>query len=31
MSVRTSFTELTDLASELLGGKALSCSDDYFA
>ena len=25
------FTELTDLASERLGGKALLCSDDFFA
>ncbi len=28
---RTSFTDLTDLASELVGGKALACSDDFFA
>jgi allantoicase len=26
-----SFTKLTDLAAERLGGKALSCSDDFFA
>ena len=26
-----SFTELTDLAAERLGGKALLCSDDFFA
>lgn len=25
------FTQLTDLAAERLGGKALSCSDDFFA
>lgn len=25
------FTQLTDLASERLGGKAISCSDDFFA
>lgn len=25
------FTKLTDLAAERLGGKALSCSDDFFA
>ncbi len=25
------FTKLTDLASERLGGKALTCSDDFFA
>src|SRR5437868_12026369 len=25
------FTKLTDLADERLGGKALSCSDDFFA
>ena len=25
------FTEMTDLASEKLGGKAVSCSDDFFA
>ncbi len=29
--VRTSFTELTDLANEQVGGKALACSDDFFA
>src|ERR1044072_3419884 len=26
-----SFTNLTDLAAERLGGKALLCSDDFFA
>jgi allantoicase len=26
-----SFTELTDLAAERLGGKVLACSDDFFA
>ncbi len=26
-----SFTKLTDLAAERLGGKALLCSDDFFA
>ena len=25
------FTQLIDLASERLGGKALACSDDFFA
>ena len=25
------FTKLTDLAAERLGGKAISCSDDFFA
>src|SRR5580765_4681901 len=25
------FTKLTDLAAERLGGKALACSDDFFA
>lgn len=25
------FTKLTDLAAEKLGGKVLSCSDDFFA
>ena len=25
------FTKLTDLASEKLGGKVLTCSDDFFA
>lgn len=28
---QTSFTNLTDLAAERLGGKALLCSDDFFA
>src|SRR5580765_3706005 len=27
----TSFTKMTDLAAERLGGKILSCSDDFFA
>ena len=27
----TTFTQLTDLAAEKLGGKALLCSDDFFA
>src|SRR5262252_23344 len=26
-----SFTQLTDLAAERLGGKVLACSDDFFA
>ena len=30
-SVKPSFTSLIDLASEKLGGKALVCSDDFFA
>ena len=25
------FTQLTDLAAERLGGKTLSCTDDFFA
>ncbi len=29
--VETTFTNLTDLASERLGGKVLACSDDFFA
>src|ERR687884_1903407 len=32
MSTETpSFTKMIDLASERLGGKVLSCSDDFFA
>lgn len=31
MSEKPSFTNLIDLAAEKLGGKALSCSDDFFA
>lgn len=30
-STAPAFTKLTDLASEKLGGKVLSCSDDFFA
>ncbi len=30
-ALEPSFTSLTDLASERLGGKALLCSDDFFA
>jgi allantoicase len=30
-SSQPAFTKLTDLASERLGGKALACSDDFFA
>ncbi|MDB5199622.1 MAG: alc [Chitinophagaceae bacterium] len=30
-TVQPAFTKLTDLAAERLGGKALSCSDDFFA
>ena len=31
MSTQPAFTKLTDLAAERLGGKALLCSDDFFA
>lgn len=30
-TILPSFTKFTDLAAERLGGKALSCSDDFFA
>ena len=30
-STSPAFTTLIDLASEKLGGKALACSDDFFA
>ena len=29
--IMSSFTQLTDLAAERLGGKVLACSDDFFA
>lgn len=31
MTEQPAFTKLTDLAAERLGGKALACSDDFFA
>jgi allantoicase len=31
MAAEPAFTKMTDLAAERLGGKALLCSDDFFA